>query len=271
MEEAEQKKLIQQTFNTVAEGYGNPSMPFFQQAAAELPGFFELSGDEHLLDVATGSGIAMRALAPHVGQGRVTGIDFSAGMLEQARAWAEVGGHHNLTFEQMDMQAITFPDACFDAANCSFGVFFVDDMQGLLAHIAAKLKPGARLIATSFADDSFGPNVDLFLQRIESYGVESPPFSWQRISTEDKLATLFRAAGLTDVRVHRRDMSYHLDEVSQWWDIIWYAGFRGLVDQLDEPQLARFKQEHLADIGQLRTGQGIPVKIEVLYGVGHVA
>lgn len=63
MDEVQRKAQIQQTFNIVAEGYGTTGMEFFHNAAARLPDIFTLQGDEHLLDVATGTGIAVAALA----------------------------------------------------------------------------------------------------------------------------------------------------------------------------------------------------------------
>jgi ubiquinone/menaquinone biosynthesis C-methylase UbiE len=39
-------------------------------------------------------------------------------------------GWDNVTFTEMDMQAIEFPDGRFNLAICSFGIFFVEDMAG---------------------------------------------------------------------------------------------------------------------------------------------
>ncbi|MBU1223378.1 MAG: methyltransferase type 11, partial [Gammaproteobacteria bacterium] len=64
---------------------------------------------------------------------------------------------------------------------------------------------------------------------------------------------------------------YPMNDAEVWWRVIWYAGFRGLVAQLSEPQLAQFKQEHLAEISALRTGQGIPLNITALFASGRVA
>jgi hypothetical protein len=62
-----------------------------------------------------------------------------------------------------------------------------------------------------------------------------------------------------------------MNDAEVWWRVIWYAGFRGLVAQLSEPQLAQFKQEHLAEISALRTEHGIPLNITALFASGRVA
>lgn len=269
MDEQQRKAQIQKTFDTVADGYGSSGMEFFHHAAAHLPSIFKLQGHEHLLDVATGTGIASTALAPHLPRGKVTGIDLSEGMLAQSRARAQSLGHHNIDLHTMDMQNMRFNDAHFDAANCSFGLFFLPDMHGLLQHIASKVKPGGQIVACTFYQGSFEPNINLFLERIQGYGVEPPEFNWRKICTEEKFHALYAGAGLSDIQLHRHDIGYLLDDAETWWRLIWYAGFRGLVAQLSETDLAEFKQAHLADIAALKTERGIPLHVEVLFASGR--
>jgi ubiquinone/menaquinone biosynthesis C-methylase UbiE len=270
MDDQQRKAQLKKTFDTVAEGYGSTGMEFFHNAAAHLPSVLKLQGHEHLLDVATGTGIAATAIAPHLPRGKVTGIDLSEGMLAQAHARAQSLGLDNIDLHPMDMQAIGFDNARFDAANCSFGLFFLPDMLGLLQHIASKVKPGGQVVVTSFCEGAFAPNVDLFLERIQRYGVEPPDFTWKRVCTEVQFHALYEAAGLRDVQVRRHQIGYPLDDAESWWRVIWYAGFRGLVAQLSEPDLARFRQEHLAEISALHDGQGIPLNIPALFASGRV-
>ena len=88
MDEQQRKQQIKNTFNTVSEGYDNQALRFFMNSAHQLPAIFGFKGNEHILDVATGTGIAALELARAVPQGKVTGIDFSEGMLTQARSKA---------------------------------------------------------------------------------------------------------------------------------------------------------------------------------------
>lgn len=270
MDDQQRKAQLKKTFDTVADGYGSRGMEFFHNAAAHLPRVLKLQGHEHLLDVATGTGIAATAIAPHLPLGKVTGIDLSEGMLAQARARAQSLGLTNIELHAMDMQDIGFDNARFDAANCSFGLFFLPDMTSLLQHIASKVKSGGQVVACSFTQDSFAPNGDLFLERIQRYGIAPPPLTWKNICTEEQFRTLYASAGLSDVETQRHDVGYFLNDAEAWWRVIWYAGFRGLVAQLSETQLAQFKQEHLAEISALRTGQGIPLNVGALFASGRV-
>ena len=155
MDDLKRKAQIKQTFDTVAEGYGTTGMEFFHNAAAHLPRIFKLQGHEHLLDVAVGTGIAATAIAPHLPRGKVIGIDLSEGMLAQARARAHSQALDNIELHSMDMQNIDFDNAYFDAANCSFGLFFLPDMLSLLQHIASKVKVGGQVVACSFYQTLF--------------------------------------------------------------------------------------------------------------------
>lgn len=269
MNEQERKQHIQKTFNTVSEGYDNPALQFFVNSANQLPAIFELKGDEHLLDIATGTGIAALRLAQQIPHGKVTGIDFSDGMLSQARNKSASQQLSNTEFLHMDMQAIEFSDAHFDGANCSFGIFFVEDMLGALSHIAQKVKPGGRIVCSSFTEGAFQPIQEIFLDHMEEYGVERPQLSWKRICDEGKSSELFKAAKLKNIRTQRHNAGYHLRDAAQWWDVVWNAGYRGLVSQLDAEQMESFKQKHLQEIQKLATNDGIWLDVDVLYTCGE--
>jgi len=71
--------------------------------------------------------------------------------------------------------------------------------------------------------------------------------------------------------MHRHDIGYPLNDAEAWWRVIWYAGFRGLVAQLNESQLAEFKQEHFAEIAALKTARGIPLNVTALFASGRAA
>lgn len=260
--------MIRETFNTVAVGYDHPALRFFPDSARHLAASLALRGDEQVLDVATGTGSAALALSAHLPHGAVTAIDFSADMLAKARAKAAEGGVRNVQFIEMDMQALDFTPGRFDAAVSAFGIFFVEDMTVQLCHIAEQVRPGGKIMVCGFYEDAFLPLVELFLARIEHYGVERPPLSWKRIGSEEKARALFKDAGLTRIRVHCQDLGYFLPDSEAWWQVIWNAGFRGLVNQLAPADRERFKQEHLAEIEPFCGADGLWLDVKVVYAMG---
>jgi ubiquinone/menaquinone biosynthesis C-methylase UbiE len=262
------KELFKSTFDTVAEGYDGPAMRFFPQSAEQIPVFLDLSGDEQVLDVACGTGSASFALAGKLPRGHVTGIDFSSGMLARARQKQAEGDVRNVTFFEMDMQALDFPDGCFDIAVSSFSIFFVNDMQSQLAHIARKVKSAGRIIMTTFYENAFTPLIGIFLEHLKAYGIDPPTLAWKKVASGGQCTSLFGNAGLQNVRTERMEFGFHLENAFQWWHIVWNGGFRGLVNKLEPDDLKQFKEKHLSEIEQLASDRGIWLDLSIIYTVG---
>lgn len=262
------KAIVQSTFNAVADGYDDPTLRFFPACAKQLADLLELRGDEQVLDVATGTGHAALELAARLPRGRATGVDFSAGMLAQARRKAAARGVANVDFAEMDMLDLRFDDGRFDAALCSFGIFFVENMEAALAQIAAKVRPGGRVVLSSFQLDYFRPLRQLLLDQLAARGVVLPPQPWERIATEAGFRALCASAGLRDVRIEARNVGYHLADENEWWRVVWNAGFRRLVGQLPPADLEAFRQEHLRKVAALKTRAGLWLDIGVFFAQG---
>ncbi len=268
MEFKELQKVIQKTFDTVAQNYDQPASQFFPASAAHLTRYLSPHAGEQILDIATGTGNVALAIAASHPKTSVTGIDFSEQMLATAKSKAKQAGISNVSFKHKEMTQLDLPAHYFDAASCGFGIFFLEDMvQGMLA-IRHTLKNDGRLVVSSFYKDSFSPLTELFAERIESYDIEFPTQMWQRISTEDSMKELFKDAGFASITTHVEDVSYYVENSEQWWAILWNAGYRGLLNQLTGGQLQQFKQEHLADIDQHMTEKGLHIQVKTIFGVG---
>jgi ubiquinone/menaquinone biosynthesis C-methylase UbiE len=269
MTDQQRKAMLKETFNTVSAGYDGTALRFFPESARRLAALLDLRGDEEVLDVATGTGHAALALAARLPRGRVTAVDFSPGMLEQARNKAASLKVPNIEFIERDMQDLCFRPRAFDAAVCSFGIFFVEDMDAQLAHIAEAVKDGGRVAISGFQENLFHPLADLMFDRLARYGVQRPQLTWKRIANEQGCIDLFRKAGLRDIRVVPENAGYFVDTAEAWWEIVWNAGFRGLVGQLKAGDLERFRREHLDEVSALATGRGIWLDVGVLLTIGR--
>ena len=199
MDELQRKAMLKQTFDTVSGGYDGGALRFFPQSAQSMVARLDLHGDEHALDVACGTGHASLAMARMLPNGRVTAVDFSAGMLERARSKAAVQGITNVAFLERDMTALGFPADCFDVALCAFGIFFVDDMDAQLAHIASVVKPGGKVMISSFQEEHyFHPLREMMLARLSAHAIAIPPQNWKRVGNEGACRALFDRAGLVE-------------------------------------------------------------------------
>jgi len=270
MLEDDTKKIIQQGFDTVASGYDHPALAFFPQTAKSMMSFLQLQPDDNLLDVCTGTGVVALAAAPLLAQGSVTGIDLSSGMLAQAKKKARVLNYNNTHFMQMDLDKLAFSKGEFDVACSSFGLFFLKDMTHALHNISNVVKSKGKIAISTFTGDAFMPMSELFVECYASFGKEVPGgLSWKRLSTHELIRAQFAAVGLTQVEIHHVPLGYQMTDVNMWWDVVWNAGYRALLNQLNAQQQAEFKKKHLADIERLIDEDGIWFNTEVLIAVAQ--
>ena len=268
MDEQQLKAILKETFDTVSCGYDSKALSFFPASAGHMASLLGLRGNEHVLDVACGTGNAALAIAKLLPNGHVTAVDFSPGMLDRARRKAVSLEVQNIEFMERDMQNLEFPEGIFDVAVCAFGIFFVEDMDRQLLHIASAVKPGGRIMISNFQENYFHPLKDMLFERLGAYGVKMPPQTWKRIASDTGCRRLFEQAGLTNITVARKNVGYNLDSAKQWWDVVWNGGFRRMVSQLSPGDQERFKREHLDEVEKLKTKDGIWLDVGVLYTVG---
>jgi ubiquinone/menaquinone biosynthesis C-methylase UbiE len=268
MNEEQRKTILKETFDTVSDAYDSKVLRFFPESAKHLASILRLRGDERVIDVATGTGNTALVLAKYLPQGHVTGIDFSKGMLNQARKKAALMNIRNIDFIEMDMHSIDLPAGHFDAATCAFGIFFADDMDSQLAHIATMVRNGGTVAICNFTESYFQPLRDLLVNRLTSYNVQQGPQTWKRIANEASCKELFKKAGFRDIRIEEKNMGFFLESEEEWWDVIWNAGFRRLINQLNPSDLEMVRKEHMREVAALATKDGIWLDIGVLFTIG---
>lgn len=269
MHDDDRKKMIQKGFDTVAKGYDHPSLFFFPQTAEKLLEALKLSPDQHLLDVCTGTGAVSIPAAQMLHLGKVTGIDLSTGMLLQAKTKAKTLGLENTEFLQMDLEKMTFEEATMDAASISFGLFFLEDMTQGLRNIAHCVKSQGKIALSSFSGDAFFPLADVFIKHYEETGRTVPPLSWKRLSTAELITDHFNAVGINEIEFVHLPLGCQMSSSEAWWDVVWNAGWRSLLNNLSEEELTVFKSRHLAEIDAMMSDKGIWFNTEVIIAVGH--
>lgn len=106
-----------------------------------------------VLEVGVGTGLALRHYADRV---RVTGIDFSAEMLELARARVDGNALSNVVaLRRMDARTLDFPDDSFDTVVAMYLISVVPDPDRVLAEMARVCRPdGEVVIVNHFAAES---------------------------------------------------------------------------------------------------------------------
>jgi ubiquinone/menaquinone biosynthesis C-methylase UbiE len=265
MQDNEYKKNIEDVFDKASSGYDNFELKFFNNSAKHLVDFINLNESDKLIDVATGTGHVALKAATVLSQGRVTAIDLSSKMLEQAKSKMLELNYNNIDFKKCDMESIELKKNYYNAASCAFGLFFLKDMEKGLKSIINVIKPGGVLALSSFTESFFEPLRSKFLALIKQYGVELHPPSWERLDSKEKLSKILRKAKCKNIAITKKQLGYYVKDSSGWWNMLWSLGYRDLLEKLSELDLVKFKQEHLQEVDKHMTEKGIWLNIEVLY------
>lgn len=113
----------------------------------------EVCDHERVLDVACGTGELTRAFRKHANPERVVGLDYTAQMLDIARAKPR----DRIEYIQGDAQALPFPDKSFDVVSIAFGIRNVQEPATAIAEFRRVLAPGGRLLILEFSRPRFPP------------------------------------------------------------------------------------------------------------------
>ncbi|MHA6263541.1 class I SAM-dependent methyltransferase [Arenibacterium sp. CAU 1754] len=100
-----------------------------------------------VLEVGVGTGLSLPSYKPEL---KVTGIDFSADMLEKARKRvAERQLENVVALRQMDARSLDFPDNSFDTVAAMHVLSVVPEPEIVMSEIARVLRPGGEVVITN--------------------------------------------------------------------------------------------------------------------------
>jgi ubiquinone/menaquinone biosynthesis C-methylase UbiE len=121
----------------------------YRQKTLDLLGLLE---GATVLDIGCGTGRNFPILVPRVGvAGRVIGLDYSEGMLAQARKRAEAHGWKNVELIRGDATKLAGVPEHVDAVASMWCLGIVYDLEAALGRALDLLKPGGRIAIMDFA------------------------------------------------------------------------------------------------------------------------
>jgi ubiquinone/menaquinone biosynthesis C-methylase UbiE len=260
-------------YNTAAARYDDPALSFWERFGRRTVERLQLPRGACVLDACCGTGASALHAARQVGPaGHVTGVDLAGEMLALARAKAAAQGLSHARFQVADIESPGLPSEGFDAVVCVFGIFFVPDMHAAVRSLWRLVRPGGKLALTTWGRGVFEPADSAFWKAVEREREDlSRAFApWDRVNTPQLLRALIEegTSGERGIEVEMEAGSHPLDSSEAWWRIVMGSGYRGTVEQLDEPARTRVKETVARQLEQ----DGVTaVTADVVYAVARKA
>jgi arsenite methyltransferase len=139
------KPILDRLPDEACEAFAGMANPFYWETPK--PG-------EHVVDLGSGGGMDSFVAALCVGpEGRVTGVDMTAEMLDRSRRVAAEHGFGNVEFRQGFIEHAPIEDGWADVVISNGVINLCPDKLGVCREIARMLRPGGRMMIADICID----------------------------------------------------------------------------------------------------------------------
>jgi SAM-dependent methyltransferase len=169
-------------------------------------------------------------------------------MVEECKRQMDQHDRKNIHFSIMDAEYLEFADCSFDKVLCSFGLFFLTDMEQGFREIKRVLKPGGILVFSSWNKDC---QLKWLFEILAKY---FPDMAKSNLVLEDQIAEhdfqtiagiekILSIIGFHKEQIIDENIDCYYDSEDEWIESRWHTGFRMYFEQLSEKDYATMKVE----------------------------
>jgi ubiquinone/menaquinone biosynthesis C-methylase UbiE len=198
----------------------------FKPWTEKLMAYAQPQAGERVLDLACGTGIVSRRVAPLVGkQGQVVGVDNNPQMLEVAEAVTN-GVGRQVEYQEGDAVDLPLPDGQFDLVICQQGLQFFSDYGAAMAEMERVLADGGRVVISVWKGLEHHPVYKELLEAEAQY-LNAPlakvarPFSFPG---EETLERLLQQSGFDRLQIWEESMNVRFPEPQRFVQLTVLAG-----------------------------------------------
>ncbi|WP_342431813.1 class I SAM-dependent methyltransferase [Neobacillus sp. FSL H8-0543] len=198
------KKDVQQQFGKSAASYVTSPIHKDGKDLLKLVEMAGVTGQERLLDVATGGGHTANAFAPLVK--KVTAVDLTQEMLDAAENFIKGNGYQNVTFVKGDAEMLPFSDESFDIVTCRIAPHHFPNVKTFIEEAHRVLTSKGQFLL----DDNVVPEddeFDLFYNTIEKVRDYSHFRAWKKT----EWLQMLEGSGFEIFEWHRFEKTFHFE------------------------------------------------------------
>ena len=124
----------------------------------------------------------------------------------------------------MDAQALTFPDATFDAAFCIFGFFFFPDRARAFRELYRVLRPSGRVLIATWSPIDRRPAMKVAFEAVAEALPDFPRPTKGDLQEPDECVREMSEAGFRDVSTRLFTSSVRIPSAERYLDFIVRSG-----------------------------------------------
>ena len=140
---AVENDFVERVYDKIAKVYDLTFGPTLHPGRLIALERMDIKPGDKILEVGVGTGINASLYPKHC---HVTGIDFSALMLEKARERVMKKGVKNIRLKEMDAANLTFADSSFDIVYAPYVISVVSDPVRVVNEMRRVCRPGGKIV-----------------------------------------------------------------------------------------------------------------------------
>lgn len=176
----------------------------FEEYAADMASRVSQTKPGAVLEIAAGTGVVTRALAPLLEEGtKYVATDLNQDMLDHASSIQ--GSDSSVSWKLADALNLPFEDGAFDVVVCQFGVMFFPDRIAGYAEAKRVLKPGGKLIFNVWGAIEHNDFAKVVTEAVGEIFPDNPPLFLARTPHGyfdfDQICSDLQTAGISEVNI----------------------------------------------------------------------
>ena len=192
-------RKLAETYSGHARGYADGWSPVIRPLGQRLLARMPWAGTRCVLDLGTGTGALLPDIAAAApASARLLGVDPSWGMLQLPRS-------HGASLALMDGMRLGIRTSSIDVVVMAFVLFHMPAPDVALSEVARVLTTAGHVGTVTWAEDPELEATCVFEAELDAHGARDPaPIAatdHSRTNSPEKIASLFRNAGLEPVKV----------------------------------------------------------------------